>query len=153
MILALLGCLSQFKVWKIQSVDSIEKSARLTETILTSEHSYLKEEALRQLNTLPATDWPESIPSALLSCVSNSSEADHLRALCAQTLIKTDHVDTASTIVQAMDQCGDETRYWLLLSLESIAEDNPIATGQIADLQYDTDLFISAEAKRWIREQ
>ena len=153
MILVLLGCLSQFKVWRIRSMDTIEKSQELLDTLSTSEHSYLKEEALRQINTLPATEWPETIGEALLTCLSDTSEAEHLRTLCAQSLTKTDHVDTASAIVQAMDQCDDEARYWMLFALESIAQDNPIALGQIADLQYDADLFVAAEAKRWMREQ
>ena len=153
MILILLGCLSQLKVWRIQSVESIDKSDRITDVLEMSEFSYHKEVALKQLNTLPSTDWPDSIATVLLDCLSDSSEAEHIRILCAQSLIKTDHTDTAAAIVQAMEQCSDETRYWLLLALEDIAHDNPIASGQIADLQYDTDLFVSAEAKRWMREQ
>ena len=46
-------------------------------------------------------------------------------------------------IIEAMATCDDESRYWMLLGLESLSEVDPIAMGAIQSLTYDTDIFYS----------
>ena len=56
-------------------------------------------------------------------------------------------------IIDAMASCDDESRFWMLLGLESLSTVDPIALGAIQALVYDTDIFIRSEASKWLEGQ
>jgi len=148
MLYLLLGCLSARQLGKIESASQ----PLLLDMIENGKYGYLREKAILQLNSVQTIDWNNTDISPLIHCVENSQEYSYIRSQCAYALATMHHLDSIPSILDAIDECDDEARYWMLLSLEKVALDSPLARGEIAELKHDPDIFISAEAQRWLRE-
>ena len=154
MIFLLMGCLATWQTKKIQSWDDGDDLTNIHSMIIESKHGYHRELAIKQLTYIPTEEWSIETTKTLIECVDNSLEHSYIRAQCAGVLAlsPSSTKEAVDSIIAAMEECDDEARYWMLVALENYADLSSLARGQIAESQYDPDLFISSEAKRWLEE-
>jgi hypothetical protein len=152
MMLLLIGCLGALQTKKIQSWDEAQDLPAIIESIDKSKYGYQRELALKQLTAIPSSQWSKETHQVLIKCVENNLEHPYIRAQCATVIGLSPSDDAVESIIAAMDECDNESRYWMLIALENFATLNPLARGQISESQHDPDIFISTEAKRWLEE-
>jgi hypothetical protein len=143
----LLACFGNRHVRKIQSLAASEDIEALSEILLNTSQSYLREEAIRAMTRFPDSYWTLHSQEATIKCVESEKEHCSTRGYCAYALGKIQAVEAVGSIVSAMEECDSESRYWMLLGLEPLAAESSLAQAQIAALEHDVDIFIRTRAR------
>lgn len=144
-----LACFGNRHIRKVQSLAASEDIEALSEILLNSSQSYLREEAIRSMSHISAYSWTTHSRTAAIECVASEKEHCSIRGYCAEALGKVQAVEAVDTIVSAMEQCDSESRYWMLLGLEPLAAESSLAQAQITALENDVDIFIRTRARNW----
>jgi hypothetical protein len=120
--------------------------------LLNSQYEYVR---LHIIEEMHRQDWkPNNLedPIVLLmtDILRDPDELCATRGQSAYALGKWQVFNAAVYIVDALDSCDNESRYWMVLGLENLATDSPIASGALSELQYDSDIFIRTEVQQWM---
>jgi len=141
---------------KINSVGTLTHSTDTTTTtsLLYSDHRYIRLATLDKIHAnLPSQSAQEQLKEPLLKMLYDESEWCPLRGRSARILGDWQQTEATEGIVEAMESCDDESRYWMLLGLQPLSSVDPIALGAIQTLTYDTDIFIRTEAINWLESR
>ncbi len=145
------GCLSNRHIRQASSISTPD--AQNLPRLLSSPHRYVRLTTLQQLNSIPTSKLilpPKEHQQALLDLLDDEGEWCPIRAQAALTIGKL-HIPNGTTgILEALNSCDDESRYWMLQGLKYLAKTDPIALGAVQSLSNDPDIFIRTDALRWL---
>ncbi len=148
-----IGCLGNRQIKKVSSITATTEIDSINH-LLQSEHRYIRLATIDKLQTTSLSEQSKrelSVP--LLQLLYNDDEWCPIRGRVSRILGEWRIQDATEGIIDAMESCDDESRYWMLLGLEPLSTVDPIALGAIQNLVYDTDIFIRAEASKWLEER
>ena len=149
--MSLFGCMGSHHVTSIAQFTH-SKNPKDIPILLESPYAYVRLHTVEQIqlqNWSPSsTDDP--IVFLMQDILRDPKELCATRGQSAFTLGQWQIHDSARDIVDALKTCDDESRYWMVLGLEALAEGNPIARGALSNLQYDADIFIRTEVQQWM---
>ena len=151
LLMSLLGCLGSQHVTSIGQFTQSNNPKDLP-TLLESPYAYVRlhtVEQVQQQNWSPNSK-DDPIVLLMMEILRDPKELCATRGQSAYTLGQWQIYDSARDIVDALNTCDDESRYWMVLGLENLAEGNPIASGALSELQYDADIFIRTEVQQWM---
>ena len=144
------GCLSNRQIKQVSSITAVTESDSMSR-LLQSEHRYIRISTIDKLReTALSEETKRELTAPLLHILYNDDEWCPIRGRASRILGEWRIQDATEGIIDAMESCDDESRYWMLLGLESLSTVDPIALGAIQNLVYDTDIFIRAESVKWL---
>jgi len=141
------SCFGNHRLRKIQKCSNEKDIESLADIVMASKHTYLREEAIREMSSFSAALWTQKAKDIALQCVASERESCHVRGYCSYALGQAEEFSAVETIISAMEQCDAESRYWMLLGLEPLAKESSLARAQIESLKQDVDLFIRARSQ------
>ncbi len=147
------GCVSNRHIRQASSVSTPD--AKNLPTLLNSPHRYVRLATLQQINSIPILEMrmpPKEHQQALLDILDDDGEWCPIRAQAALAVGKLHIQDGTTGILEALNACDDESRYWMLQGLKYLATD-PIAMGAIQSLSGDPDIFIRNDAQQWLEDK
>ena len=151
LLMSYLGCIGSQHVTSITQFSST-KDPKDIPVLLQSNHDYVRLHTAEQLQT---QNWvpinlDDPVVLLMVGILQDSDELCATRGQSAYALGRWKVYDSAGDIVDALNTCDDESRYWMVLGLELLADGNPIAKGALNELQYDADIFIRTEVQKWM---
>ena len=148
-----IGCLGNRQIKQVSSITATTEIDSMS-GLLQSEHRYVRLATVDKLHTTPLSEQSKrELSGPLLELVYNDDEWCPIRGRASRVLGEWKSQEATDGIIDAMASCDDESRYWMLLGLESLSTIDPIALGAIQALVYDTDIFIRSEASKWLEGQ
>ena len=141
---------------KINSVGTLTKNTdtATTSSLLYNDHRYIRLATLDKIHANPPSQAvQEQLKDPLLKMLYDESEWCPIRGRSARILGDWKQTEATEGIVEAMESCDDESRFWMLLGLQPLSSVDPIALGAIQALTYDTDIFIRTEATGWLESR
>ena len=148
-----IGCLSNHQIKQVSSFTATTKPDSMNQ-LLQSDHRYIRLATIDKMReTSLSEESKRELTTPLLHLLYNEDEWCPIRGRVSRILGEWKIQDATEGIIEAMESCDDESRYWMLLGLESLSTVDPIALGAIQTLVYDTDIFIRAEALKWLEAQ
>lgn len=112
--------------------------------LLDHRRSYVRERAAHGLRGVSPTDPTRE---RLRTCVADPQERDWVRAACGGTLARWADAAAVPLIIEALDQVGPESRYWLAEALSHFQ--NADARATLEGLRGDEDLLLATAARGW----
>ena len=148
-----IGCLGNRQIKQVSSITSTTTVDSILD-LLQSEHRYVRLATVQQLQDTPLSEQSkQNLTDPLLELLYNDDEWCPIRGRVSRVLGEFQIQQATEGIIEAMESCDDESRYWMLLGLEPLSIVDPIALGAIQSLVYDTDIFIRTEASKWLEAQ
>lgn len=148
-----IGCLGNRQIKQVSSITSTTEVDSILD-LLQSEHRYVRLATVQQLqDTSLSEQSKQNLTEPLLELLYNDDEWCPIRGRVSRVLGELHIQQATEGIIEAMESCDDESRYWMLLGLEPLSIVDPIALGAIQSLVYDTDIFIRTEASKWLEAQ
>ena len=145
-----IGCLSNRQIKQISSITATTEVDSVVR-LLQSEHRYIRLATVDQVHGTPLSETSkQELTEPLLELLYNDNEWCPIRGRISQVLGEWQRQEATEGIIDAMESCDDESRYWMLLGLEPMSIVDPLALGVIQSLIYDTDIFIRTEASKWL---
>ena len=145
-----IGCLGNRQIKQVSSITATTEIDSMNQ-LLQSEHRYIRLATVDKLRgTSLSEESKRGLTMPLLHLLYNEDEWCPIRGRVSRVLGEWRIQDATEGIIDAMESCDDESRYWMLLGLEPLSTVDPIALGAIQNLVYDTDIFIRAEASKWL---
>ena len=146
----LFGCMGMHQIKQVSAINA-NTDVESMQKLLDSNHRYVRLATIDQIqNTELSKGMKETLTDPILEMLYNNTEWCPIRGRASKVLGEWQVQLSTEGIIEAMATCDDESRYWMLLGLESLSEVDPIAMGAIQSLTYDTDIFIRTEAAHWL---
>ena len=141
--------LNRLQHW--QDSQNIEK----IQPYLESHWDYLQLEGLRALESVPYSTWQDhnALEQILMEILNDRTESCYNRAQASTLLAKTQNPQAVLSIIDAMNICDDESRFQMMLALESFSQFDETAKGEMHALTQDDDFFIQKHAQNWMKQR
>ena len=144
------GCAGTRQLNQISTLSNASDTTTAT-NLLYSDHRYIRLATLDKIQATPPSDsMQKGLIDPLLHMLYDEEEWCPIRGRSARILGEWQQTSATEGIIEAMETCDDESRYWMLLGLQPLSSVDPIALGAIQSLTYDTDIFIRTEASSWL---
>ena len=145
-----MGCFGNRQIKRVSAVSSTTEVDSIVE-LLQSDHRYVRLATVEiLLVSSPSDQSKKELTEPLLHILYNNDEWCPTRGRVSRILGEWHIQGATEGIIDAIESCDDESRYWMLLGLEPLSTVDPIALGAIQSLVYDTDIFIRTEASQWL---
>ena len=149
----LFGCIGTHQIKQVSAITA-NTDIESMQKLLESDHRYIRLATVDQIqSTAVSTRTKETLAEPMLELLYNDAEWCPTRGRVSKVLGEWKIQSATEGIIEAMATCDDESRYWMLLGLESLSTVDPIAMGAIQSLTYDTDIFIRTEAADWLEKR